>query len=121
MLLRKDTVLAGLLLALLAGIPAAVPQQPSIDEKQSLAGVSGLYVTVEDINDTAKADGLSAEQLKTDVERRLRLAGIKVGYGFSPFLYVQIAYIKNARNYAFNINVEFQQLTVTKVSHWFDQ
>ncbi len=48
------------------------------DEVRSLVGVKGIYVTITDLNEDARSAGLTKEQLKTDVELKLRLAGIKV-------------------------------------------
>ncbi len=49
-----------------------------LDEVRSLVGVKGIYVTITDLNEDTKSAGLTKEQLKTDVELKLRLAGIKV-------------------------------------------
>ncbi len=48
------------------------------DEVRSLVGVKGIYVTITDLNEDARSAGLTKEQLKTDVELKLRLAGIKL-------------------------------------------
>ncbi len=45
---------------------------------RNLVGVKGIYVAVEMLNENAKSAGLTEKQLKTDVELKLRLAGIKV-------------------------------------------
>ena len=44
----------------------------------SLKGIKGLRVTVETLNPSIEADGLREYQIRTDVELKLRLAGIKV-------------------------------------------
>ncbi len=49
-----------------------------LDEVRSLVGVKGIYVTITDLNEDARSAGLTKEQLKTDVELKLRLAGIKL-------------------------------------------
>ena len=48
------------------------------DAVRSLVGVKGMYVAVEELKEDAKSAGLTEEQLKTVVELKLRLAGIKV-------------------------------------------
>ncbi len=47
-------------------------------EVQSLAGVKDIYVLLAPLKEDAKYAGLTEEQLQTDVELKLRLAGIKV-------------------------------------------
>ncbi len=47
-------------------------------EKQSLAGLSGVLVVVEHMRPDAERDGLTRTGLQTDVELRLRQAGIRV-------------------------------------------
>lgn len=44
----------------------------------SLWSVKGVYVSIPDLNEAARTSGLTKEQLKTDVELKLRSAGIKV-------------------------------------------
>ncbi len=49
-----------------------------LDEARILVGVKGIYVTITDLNEDTKSAGLTKEQLKTDVELKLRLAAIEV-------------------------------------------
>ena len=44
--------------------------------RQSLRGLQGIYVSVENIGSQIKRDGLSVEQIKADIERKLNKAGI---------------------------------------------
>lgn len=44
----------------------------------SLVGVKGISILVERLYEDARATGLTREQVKTDIELKLRLAGIKV-------------------------------------------
>ena len=44
----------------------------------SLVGVKGVSILVERLYDDARATGLTREQVKTDIESKLRLAGIKI-------------------------------------------
>ena len=46
--------------------------------RKSLQGIRAVSVEVEDLSDGAKALGLSAETVRTDVELKLRLAGVRV-------------------------------------------
>ena len=82
--------------------------------RKSLQGISAISVEVEDLSDGAKALGLSAETIRTDVELKLRLAGIRVvtededlKLPGMPSLYV-IATVVNSSK-AVSIIVELQQ------------
>src|SRR5207245_1832743 len=46
--------------------------------KESLRGLSGVMVTVNDISSEAERDGITKSKLQTDIELRLRQAGIRV-------------------------------------------
>jgi hypothetical protein len=59
------------------------------NKELAVSGLRSVSVLVEQMGDGAKAIGLFKEDLQTDVELRLRLAGIKVVTDSSaPFLYV---------------------------------
>lgn len=80
----------------------------------SLKGISAVYVLVEEIPDGAKILGLTKETIQTDVELKLRLAGVGVltadeafnVHGF-PHLYVQVNLTRGAE--AASIDVEMMQ------------
>lgn len=44
----------------------------------NLVAVKGIHVVIENLHDDAKSAGLTREQLQTDVELKLRHAGIKI-------------------------------------------
>ncbi len=78
---------------------------PQLDHRESLRGLSGVavIVIVEDFSNDAKRAGLTEAQIKTDVELRLRQAGIKVMVRLErllmpgkPFLHVRIAVMRSA-------------------------
>jgi len=85
---------------------------------ESLSGVTGIFVLVEDLKDEVQRDGLSKEQIQTDVELRLQQSGIKVlsqkesvASPGAPYLYLRLNTYK-AREisaYAFNVEVHFYQ------------
>jgi hypothetical protein len=67
-------------------------------ERRSLRGIQGIRVVIENMDPMAERHGLTATQVRTDVELRLRQAGIRVltfderdylGSG-DPFLYINI-------------------------------
>ena len=102
------------------------------DYRESLKGIEGVGVVVECLRPEAKEGGLTEQQLQTDVELRLRKAGVRV-ISFeetplrapgSPFLYVAVnirpkavTYLKEAiphRSkqlpiYPYGLDVEFRQ------------
>lgn len=90
-------------------------------EVESLRGLKGVNVTVEDLKSDIEADGLRKDSIQTDVELKLRLAGIKVlteeeqfkepGY---PYLYVNVNSVKSnlAPTYAFSIEISLKQVVL---------
>jgi hypothetical protein len=70
-------------------------------QKDVLRGLKGLAVVVEDINPDVEKYGLGKNQIKTDIELKLRMAGIEVqteeknlkSLG-SPFLYIEVGVMK---------------------------
>ncbi|MFC1651204.1 hypothetical protein ACFL2X_06495 [Candidatus Latescibacterota bacterium] len=85
---------------------------------ESLRGLKGIMMAIEDLKPDIEEDGLSQEKIQTDVELKLRLAGIIVldDNGWlnepgQPYLYVNINSKKNnaAGIYAFNIGVSLKQ------------
>ena len=88
----KAAVVALVVLLLLPGVSQALT-----DEQKALGGLKGLYVSVDDIQPEVKRLGITKDQIKTDVELRLRKAGVKVltekectATPGSPFLYVNV-------------------------------
>jgi len=67
------------------------------DTRQTLSGMSSVSVLIEHLPDDLTLGGLSRDSLQTDVELRLRIAGIRVPTGQEilskpgmPFLYVVV-------------------------------
>jgi len=108
------TCLSRLAMVLLLAASAAAAQD-SENNRQSLKGLKGVYVLVEPLEAEVERDGLNQTSIQTDVELRLRQAGIKVltegerlAAPGSPFLYVLVN-AKSGSPYAFSIDVEFCQ------------
>lgn len=90
----------------------------------SLTGLKEISVAVEDLSNFATEEGLSEQQLKTDAELKLRLAGIKVvplderlKIPGAPVLYININVNKfdEPDYYAINIAVSLvQEVTLTR-------
>lgn len=85
------------------------------ENRQSLMGIKGVKVLVEDSESPdAIADGLTQDQLQTDVELRLRKAGVTIVKDVgAPYLYVAINPIKDSTGlYAYSCAVELHQKAV---------
>jgi hypothetical protein len=87
------------------------------DDRVSLRGLQGVRIVVEDVDPQIVKDGLAKDQLYTDVELKLLMAGIKVlteaenrmekGH---PWLYVNAAIMKtDSESYIYTIFIEFNQ------------
>lgn len=87
------------------------------EEIESLRGLQGVRVTVEDIDPEAKRDGLTKSQIQRVVELELRKAGIKVlteeewfSIPSSAILSVNVNTDKSSDGpYSFNISLELVQ------------
>ena len=112
------TVLAVLALLSATVVSRLVGQGDNESTRKTLAGLTGLYVSVQRIPDEMQRDGLDTTQILTDVELKLRQAGITVltrqewlSTEAFPYLYVNVQVTKNsARIYAFSVDVELRQL-----------
>jgi len=89
-------------------------------ERDSLQGLKGVFVVLEEIKpdgESAERDGLSRLQIKTDIELRLRKAGIRVlnADEFSrepgkPYLYVNLGLFRiDDDQYVFTLHVDLLQ------------
>ena len=85
-------------------------------QRESLRGLDGVYVLVEDLNDDTKRAGLTVAQIKTDVELKLRKVGIRITTREerlteegSPHLYVNVNVVGSQQYYAYNISVSLKQ------------
>lgn len=85
--------------------------------RATLGGLKGVYVAVEELDPEIERDGLTKNQIQTDVELKLLQAGIKVlskeqwkREKGSPYLYVNAHIMKVMSGvYIFNITTEFIQ------------
>jgi hypothetical protein len=86
--------------------------------RDSLRGISGLGVVVEDIGPDASADGLSQDAIRTAVERILRSKGVRVltnaertRSGSAPYLYINVNTLKEELGlYAYAVTVDLKQV-----------
>ena len=86
--------------------------------RASLRGLSGVYVLIEHLEPTVERGGLTEEQIQTDVELRLRHAGIVVltkeemlKTPGKPSLYVRVTvFLHSSGLAAYSIHVELDQM-----------
>ncbi len=91
---------------------------PIIDGKDTLKGLQGIQVVIAKLNPEIEKLGLTTQQLRTDVELKLRQNGIKVlseqewnSIVGTPALYVNVNF-NISKNYpvaSFNINLQLYQ------------
>ena len=113
--MRRVMVLVAIVSLLFSHLASAEPLESR--ERESLRALAGVFLVVEELKDDVKHDGLSVSQIQTDVELRLRQAGIKVlsrqealaSPGF-PYLYVRLSTAKGGSTYAYCVQVEFNQV-----------
>ena len=87
-----------------------------VEEKETLRGLKGVYVLVENLSPDIEEDELKLSTIQTNVELKLRMAGIKVltreesskELGI-PFLYVQLNIMKSSGSYVFSILIELRE------------
>ena len=85
-------------------------------QRKTLRGLPRVYVIVELFGPDVERDGLTRDQIQTEVELRLQQAGVRVltrsewpNMRGKPFLYVSVHTLKNSRRYAFHIDVHLRE------------
>jgi len=112
------TVLAALALLSATAVSPLVGQEDSPTSRQTLAGLKGVYVKAW-VPDSAEAvrDGLYQSQVQTDMELKLRQAGIPVlsleeiaSTTGQPSLVANVLVVRNSTGlYAYSVSVELFQ------------
>jgi hypothetical protein len=105
------------ILMALTGLDLSLADAATPEQRESLRGLQGVEVVIEDIKSDAQGDGLSQEALRAAVELILRSRGIRVlipsersATPSKPYLYVHVGTDKNSSGqYAFNVRVELHQ------------
>ena len=83
--------------------------------RESLRGMFGLGLGIEEVSPDASADGLSQEAIRTTVEQALRSKGIRLltertRSGSSPYLYINVNTLKEELGlYAYTVTVDLKQ------------
>ena len=75
---------------MLIGSGAAASASDSDTERVSLTGLTTVSVVVEDLSAVATRSGLTVAALQTDVEQRLRAAGVSVTSDADAYVYVHV-------------------------------
>ena len=73
---RTVLALAGILLAASPAVIGRSWADDTPEERATLKGIKAVKVVVRDLHPDAQADGLTADQLQSEVEARLRKAGV---------------------------------------------
>jgi hypothetical protein len=89
-------------------------------QRPAIQGLTAVGVMIEDLSQELEQDGVTESHLQTDVERRLRKAGIRVLTDAqwqeapeSPYLYVRVTAAKRAYGlYGYAISVHLKQVVV---------
>jgi len=95
------------------------PKAVAADEQQTLAGLFGVEVVVENMDRDIERDGITEKSLQTTVELRLRQAGIRILSNTerlrapgNPYLYLDIQTLKdrNENFYAYSIELKLNEI-----------
>ncbi|MCS6306440.1 MAG: hypothetical protein H8K07_22665 [Nitrospira sp.] len=86
--------------------------------RESLRGISGVGMVVEDISSDASADGLSQDAIRSAAGEILRSKGIRIltniertRLGSTPYLYINVNTLKEELGlYVYAVNVDFKQI-----------
>jgi hypothetical protein len=81
----------------------------ALRDYKSLKGIKELAVVVASIDPEAEKEGLTKQQIQTDVELKLRMEGIKVAkHSGAPYLFIQItaAFMDPVNSYVYNISLD---------------
>jgi hypothetical protein len=98
------------------GVAHAVDRAIDNGSRESLRGIIGLGLVIEDISPDAAADGLSQDAIRTAVELTLRSKGIRLltertRSESAPYLYINVNTLKEELGlYAYSVNVDLKQL-----------
>ena len=116
--LVSTSTLAAIVLLLAGLVPRASAQTFVPTGRDTLRGLPGVEVAVENLEDDVERDGLTGVAIKSDVEQRLRARGILVyaSQKANPsdakaFLYVHVTSVKLAPQdlYAIGVQVHLRQ------------
>ena len=96
--MRQTGLISCTLVAL--GMAALLPSTaafPATVDDATLKGITSVQVFVEGVSPEDKRHGLTRDRLQTDVELRLRRAGIAVSASATEYLYVNVNTLRSRR------------------------
>jgi hypothetical protein len=100
---------------LLLTLCAVLGRGADTDDKYGLRGISAVSVVIENLSPRAAKNGLTQDAIRTDVELRLRMAGMKVVPLDQPVPYIYVNV--NVADYATNVRVDLnQELLLTRTA-----
>jgi hypothetical protein len=94
---------------LVVALAAVMSTPAAARDRWMLEDVEDMWVVIEDVNDVLKDYNLTQSQIRTDVELRLRKAGIVLRATAEQWLYVNVNAISQSYGIAYNATVEFDQ------------
>ena len=99
---------------LLLGFPVSARPGDQPNDRATLKGLKTIWVVVEHPTPEAERDGLRKDQLQTDVETRLKNAGIQVtSLVEEAYLYLNVSTVKGSSGlYAYHVRLEFNQQVI---------
>jgi hypothetical protein len=114
------------IIMVLTCLTLSTAQAAGSDERESLVGLPGVLVVIEEINPEAQTDGLSVEAIQTAVELIFRSSGIPVLTPSEremtpsrPCLYVQVNALNRGPTYAVSLEVRLtQQVSLVHRPGW---
>lgn len=112
---RRGRIVLGTTLILLAASPVLTVLAGAADEgpsaQDTLKGITSVIVIVGVLSQDFEKDGFPAGELRTDIESRLRKAGIAVGPSAPAGLQILVnaSKARDVALYGFNVAVEFVQ------------
>jgi hypothetical protein len=94
----------------IVGFLASTAVYPATFDDETLKGITAIKVFVEGVDPADKPRGLTRGQLQTDVELRLRNAGIAVSADATEYLYVNVNTLQSRQRLtSFSVVVMVQQ------------
>jgi hypothetical protein len=111
------TAACAVIACIFASLSSGVAKESDKQSRASLVAIKGVGVIVEDLAPDAEQESFSTQLIQTDVEQKLRAAGITVlaeeelakAPGI-PYLYVNIFTFREAELYTYHITLELKQM-----------
>lgn len=120
--MTTERIAAAAFLVVCLGVATRATAQDVDPKVESLKGLTGVGILVADLSE--ERDGLTKAAIRTDVELKLRLAGIRVltrDEAFQapgqPYLYVVVSTVRhrNAERYSYKVDLRLKQTVQSHV------